>query len=205
MKYFLATILVLLLVIVIGGGAFYFGRQSANQSKEMTTTPTPTVSQTSQTGQNPTPQEVTGNKKTVEAGGVLSFPNYSLLIPNDWNSQREQGQDSDKLTLTKGGYKIVISEGAFGGSGCLYPEDPPSEMAQTYSKFVQISNPNGFVFRRGSSSDTDTGWTVCQKNSQDGSFGAPTVFGHISITVPQVTDATVMAEIDSIFTFIKKK
>src|SRR4030042_1019232 len=134
MKYFLAAILVLLLVIVIGAGAFYFGRQSANQSKEMTTTPTPTTFQTSQTGQTPTPQEVEGNKKLVEAGGVLSFPNYSLFIPSDWSSQEEQGQDSNKLTLTKGVYKITINEAAFGGGGCIYPGQPQVDFAQSFSK-----------------------------------------------------------------------
>ena len=204
MKYFFVTVSILLLVVIIGGFAFYFGRQSANQSKEMTTTPTPTVeSQTPNTSQTPTPQAVEKNGKIVEAGGVLSFPNYSLLIPNDWNSQREQGQDSDKLTLTKGAYKITISEAAFGGGGCLYPGNPPSEFAQTYTTFVEIQNPNGYVFRRSTSSTG--GWTLCQKNAQDGSFGTPTMFGHINITTPQVTDATVMAEVDSIFTFIKRK
>ena len=202
MKYFLPGILILILVIIIGAGAFYLGKQTV---KPQDITPTPTVFEKANTNAQATPTitKTPVQTKTVAAGGVLSFPAYTLNIPLDWTSQREQGQDSDKLTLTKGGYKITISEAAFGGGGCLYPGDPPSEFAQTYSKFVQISNPNGFVFRRGSSSDTDTGWTVCQKSSE-GSFGAPTIFGHINITTPVNPSDEIMAEIDSIFASIKK-
>lgn len=202
MKYFLATILVLLLVIVIGAGAFYFGKQSVNQSKEMVTTPTPS-SFVTQEIPTVTPDAL-NPVKTVEGGEALSFPSYSVNIPLDWNSQREQGQDSDKLTLTKTGYKIVISEAAFGGGGCLYPGDAPSEMAQTFSSFVEITNPNGFVFRRGTNV-TSGGFTVCQKNSTGGSFGAPTIFGHISITTPANPSDNIMTEIDSILASLNKK
>src|SRR3990172_4200981 len=202
MKYFLPGILILILVIIIGAGAFYLGKQTV---KPQDITPTPTVFEKANTNAQATPTitKTPVQTKTVAAGGVLSFPAYTLNIPLDWTSQREQGQDSDKLTLTKGGYKITISEGAFGGGGCLYPGNPPSEFAQTYTTFVEIQNPNGYVFRRSTSSTG--GWTLCQKNAQDGSFGTPTMFGHINITTPQVTDATVMAEVDSIFTFIKRK
>lgn len=202
MKYFLPGILILIFVIIIGAGAFYLGKQTVKPSD---ITPTPSVSETKNvdSSESLTATPTKSQQKEVTAGGVLSFPIYTLQLPEGWSSQREQGQDSDKLTLTKGGYKITISEGAFGGSGCLYPGDSPSEMAQTYSKFVQISNPRGFVFRRGKSSDMDTGWTVCQKSSE-GSFGAPTIFGHINITTPVNPSDEIMAEIDSIFASIKK-
>ena len=107
----------------------------------------------------------------------------------------------DKLTLTKLGYKMTISEGAFGGSGCLYPGDPPQEMAQTFTSYVEITDPNGFIFRR--SSTGAGGWTVCQKGS-GGSFGAPTSFGHINIAEPSVSDSTVVGEIDQILASLKK-
>lgn len=203
MKYVLPGIIVILLVIIVGMLAFYFGTKTTSNNQ---VTPTPTVSQTGtqNTQQTITTPTVTLQTKTVLAGGVLSFPQYSLNIPLDWTSQREQGQDMDKLTLSKGAYKITISEGAFGGSGCRFPGDPPSEFAQTYSKFVEIINLNGFIFRRGSSSDSDTGWTLCQKNTSDGSFGVPTQFGHISITTPVNPTESIMAEIDSIFASIKK-
>lgn len=202
MKYALPGIIVILLVIIVGMAAFYFGTKSSTNNQ---ITPTPTESQVQNTNE-PTTSEVTKEieTKTVSAGGVLSFPKYLVSVPSDWTSQREQGENSDLLTLTKANYKITINEGAFGGSGCLFPGDPPSEFAQTYAKFVEIINPNGFVFRRGSTSNADTGWAVCQKNTSDGSFGAPTQFGHISITTPVNPNVGVMSEIDTILASIKK-
>lgn len=204
MKYLLPGILVMFLIIIVGAGAFLLGKKTMQPT---TVTPTPTAFATKNIDSSVT-QTITPIKtqqKEVTAGGVLSFPKYTLLLPKGWTSEREQGQDMDKLTLTKLGYKITISEAAFGGGGCLYPGDSPSEMAQTFSSYVEINNPNGFVFRRGGGelSNGQRGWTVCQKGSE-GSFGAPTMFGHVNITGPENTDATVLAEIDSIFASIKK-
>lgn len=203
MKYALPGIIVILLVIIVGMAAFYFGTTKSSINNQVT--PTTTPSQVQNTNE-PTTSEITKETETksVNAGGVLSFPKYSLSIPLDWTSQREQGDNSDLLTLTKDSYKITINEGAFGGSGCLFPGDPPSEFAQTYAKFVEIINSNGFVFRRGSTSNADTGWAVCQKSASDASFGAPTQFGHISITTPVNPSVSVMAEIDAILASIKK-
>lgn len=204
MKYLLPAISIIILIIIVAAGAFYFGKQS---KLIPSVTPAPTGFEAAKTNAQTTPiiTKALDKTKTVVAGGVLSFPAYTLNIPLDWTSQREQGQDSDKLTLTKSGYKIIISEGAFGGSGCLYPGDAPQEMAQTFSSFVQINNPNGFVFRRGGEelSNGQRVWTVCQKGSE-GSFGAPTIFGHINITGPANTNDAILAEIDSIFASIKK-
>ena len=193
--------LILVVFGLVGYLAYDLGIKSANptqKSGNAQNTPSVNNYQTP----NLTPSSIpTVNKQTISAGGVLSFPNYSLVIPEGWKSTREQGQDMDKLTLTKQGYKMTISEGAFGGSGCLYPGSPPQEMAQTFSSFVEIINPNGFVFRR--SSTGTGGWTVCQKGS-DGSFGAPTSFGHTTIIEPATPDANVVTEIDEILASLKK-
>jgi hypothetical protein len=202
MKNIFIGIIITFVVLEIGIGAFYLGKSTLNNKQSP---PTPTISQDNtqtQAQQQLTPTPIQAQVKTITAGGVLSFPSYTLTLPDGWASQREQGQDSDKLTLTKLGYKITISEGAFGGSGCLYPGDAPQEMAQNFTSYVEISNPNGFIFRR--SSTGLSGWTVCQKGSE-GSFGAPTIFGHISITAPVTPDATIVAEIDSILTSLNKK
>lgn len=201
MKYFLATILVLLLVIVIGAGAFYFGKQSVNQSKEMATTPTPTAFVTQETP-TVTPDAL-DPVKTVEGGGVLVFSAYTLNTPTDWNSQRQQGDNIDNVTLTKGGYKIVLSQAASGGGGCTYPGDTPAQFAQNFTTFVEIIDPNGYVFRRGPVQSNS--WTVCQKNTSDGSFGFPTNFGLITITTPVNVDSKIMTEIDSILASLNKK
>lgn len=202
MKFLLPGILVMFLVIIVGAGAFILGKQTL---KPNTVTPTPIVSETQNSETSPT-QQLTPTKTTqkeIQGGGVLSFPKYSVFLPEGWASEREQGKDMDKLTLTKLGYKITISEGAFGGGGCLYPGDAPSEMAQTFTSFVEINNSNGYIFRRGMSSPNT--YTICQKNSIDGSFGAPTIFGHISFTTPGTPDknAVVFPEADAIFASIK--
>lgn len=207
MKYFFAAFSGILLVIIIAGAAFYFGQKSANPSKEMATTPTPTASQTTTTqkatSSTPTPKVL--QTQTITAGGVLSFPTYTLELPKGWVYTRKQGQDNDKLTLTKLNYKITIYEAAFGGGGCLYPGDAPSEMAQTYTIFTEIINPNGYVFRRGMSGPNT--WAVCQKNTSDGSFGAPTIFGHIAFETPGTPDKNgiVFPEVDSILASLNKK
>lgn len=206
MKYLLAAISILILVLVIAGGAFYLGQKNANQEKGMTISPTPTIFQTTTSvGTTSTPTPTIKIFKTVVAGGVLSFPTYQVQLPEGWASERVQGQDSDKLTLTKLNYKITITEAAFGGGGCLYPGDAPSEMAQTFTTFTEITNPNGFIFRR-SMSGPNT-YTVCQKNTIDGSFGAPTIFGHISFETPGTPDKNgiVFPEVDAILASINKK
>lgn len=205
MKYFFAALSGILLIIIVAGSAFYLGQKNASPSKE-TTTPTPTVFQTiNEENTSPTPTLKAPQTKTITAGGVLSFPTYTLELPEGWAYTREQGQDSDKLTLTKLNYKITISEAAFGGGGCLYPGDPPSEMAQSFTIFTEIINPNGYIFRRGMSGPNT--WTVCQKNTTDGSFGAPTMFGHISFVTPGTPDKNgiVFPEADSIFASLNKK
>ncbi len=204
MKYLLPGILVMFLVIIVGAGAFLLGKKAIEPSS---ITPTQTVSETKKidSSQTQTATPTKTQQKEITAGGVLSFPKYTILLPKGWTSEREQKQDMDKLTLTKSGYKITINEAAFGGGGCLYPGDPPSEMAQTFSSYVEINNPNGFVFRRGGGefSNGQRGWTVCQKGTE-GSFGTPTMFGHVNITGPENTDAAILAEIDSVFASIKK-
>lgn len=203
MKYVLGLISILLLVIIIGAASFYFGTQSANNKAVMMTSPTPTVFVTAQ---SPTPTgtaTTNTNVKTVQAGGVLVFSAYSLNTPDGWASQHQQGENMDTLTLTKGVYKIVFSQVAGGGGGCVYPGDPPAQFAQSFSSFVEITNPNGFVFRRGPVDSNN--WTVCQKNTSDGSFGFPTNFGNVSITTPASVDSKIMSETDSILASIKKQ
>lgn len=200
MKYLLGTISIILLLIIIAGAAFYFGQQSANQGKEMTTTPTPTPFVTMEA---PTSQVIQVDVKTVKGGGVLSLSTYSIITPSDWTSQREQGEGMDKLTITKEGYKITIFQGSYGGGGCIYSGEPYANFTK-YDNYVEIQNPNGFVFRRGQNQSTGkTSWTVCQKGADD-SYGTITSFGLITINNPLNIDEEIMSEVDQILASFKK-
>lgn len=139
---------------------------------------------------------------TVTAGGVLVFGKYSIQVPTDWTYTKEGGVDMDKLTLSKGGYKIVIYEAATGGAQCLYPGDPDAEMATRYTTFIEITTQNGGKLRRGGT--TPTAFTVCEKPLGNIAYGLPTTFGHISITTPASPTAAMMTEIDGILATLKK-
>lgn len=201
MKYFISVILVLILVVIVGGLAFYFGQKSVNQSREMTTTPTPTsfVIQ-----ENPTPKDTQVSNKIIEGGGAAVFPNYTLSTPSTWASQRKQGNNMDTLTLTKNGYKIEIYQAAFGPGGCTYEGEPP-DFFQKFDTFVEILNPFGFAFRRSQNDNTGPNkWVICQK-STDGTYQQPTTFGAISIDTPATKDTETMSEIDQVLLSINKK
>jgi hypothetical protein len=201
MKYILGIISIIILLIAIAIGAFYIGTKTTTNKTGMTTTPTPTAFVSAET---PTP--TTTVPKTVEAGGVLVFNKYSLDLPEGWASQREQGENMDKLTLSKLGYNLILYQFAGGGGGCLYPGDQDLPMAQTFSSFVEVKNTNGFIFRRGQNDSGPNSFTYCQKNNTDGSFGSPTSFGGISLTTPGTPDknAVVFPEADAIVASLKK-
>ncbi len=204
MKYILPAISVIILAIIVGIGAFYLGQKTLNNSQAATIlTITEKVNNQVTPKLTPTPNQ----NRVIQAGGAIIFSKYSLKLPEGWTSEREQGKDIDKLTLTKLGYKLVIYEAAFGGSGCLYPDDAPSEMAQKFVSFVEILNPNGFVFRRGQSDSLPNTYTICQKNTADSSFGSPTNFGAISLTTPGTPDknAVVFPETDAIIASLNKE
>lgn len=196
--------LILVVIALVGFLAYDLGSKSSNSTQNPITvqnTPTPTVYQTPNS--LPSSSPTVANKQTISAGGILVFPAYSLVAPSDWTATKEKNENMDNLTLLKGNYKIVISQAASGGGGCTYPGEPPQEMTQTFTSFVEITNPNGFLFRRGPAQGSPGAWTVCEKRS--GSFGFPTSFGNITITAPTTPDASIMAEVDGILASLNKK
>jgi hypothetical protein len=157
--------------------------------------------------ETPTPSASPSGKVIVKSGGVLVFKAYSLELPSDWAYVKE-GQPTgdvpmDKLTLTKGGTKITIYQAATGGAQCLYPGDPDVEgPSSRFTSFVGITTQTGEMLRRGTA-EGSTGFTVCEKQGAGG-YGQPTSFGHISITTTGTPNASVIVEIDSILSSLKK-
>lgn len=202
MKYFI-TVLVTAVVVFFGATVYYRGlptfpsynrnpiaTESAVNTETLLPSPTPTGS------------------TTVKAGGVLVFNAYSIDIPADWQYKKEGAPtgdiELDKLTLTKGAYKISIYQAATWGAPCLYPGDPDTEgPASRFTSFVGITTSTGDKLRRGTAGVNPTGYTVCEL--QSGGYGQPTNFGHIAITVPSGGGTAVMlTEIDSILSSLKK-
>lgn len=205
MKYLWPAVSIILLVILVGIGAFYLGSKKSNQTDMVA--PTPTVLQTNNSNATPT-QTITSTQlqtQTIEAGGILVFKAYKLSAPSDWVVSKEKNAYMDNVTLTKLNYKLTISQAAGGGGGCTYPGQAPAEMAQSFVSFVEINNPNGFVFRRGQNESGPNTYTVCQKNTSDGSFGFPTNFGNITLTTPGTPDknSVIFPEVDAILASLK--
>ncbi len=131
----------------------------------------------------------------IKAGGILSMSKYSINIPKNWQSSKDgsvAGQ-TDTLTLTNGSYKIIISQGAFGGGGCVYPGDPDIEMSQRFTGFTALTDASNDNLRLGTIQSG--GMAVCQENG--GGWGDITSFGHISV-------AASSPEVISILSSLKK-
>lgn len=145
---------------------------------------------------------------TIKAGGVLAFKAYSIEVPSGWVYSREANPTgevaSDKLTLTKDGYKILISQAAAGGAQCLFTGDAEMEgPSSKYSDYKEIITKSSEKLRRSWTTDAKA-FSVCEKIGTN-PYGIPTTFGYIAITVPAGGSTTLMiTEIDSILASLKK-
>lgn len=138
---------------------------------------------------------------TVKAGGILVFKAYSVDVPSDWQYTTDgsvAGQ-IDKLTLTRGAYKIVFTQAAMGGGGCVYPGEAAQEMSIKFNGFTEVVTATGEKLRVGVLPGGNR--AVCEL--QNGSWGDITEFGHIDITNPTTPDASVLTLIDSILSSLK--
>lgn len=144
----------------------------------------------------------------IKAGGVLSFNAYSINVPAGWIYSKEDAPSGDiefdKLILTKDGYKITVWQAATGGALCLYPGDVDVEGSSSkYTMFKDILTQTSNKLRR-SWTEGGIGYTVCEKTGTN-PYGAPTTFGHMTIQAPVGgATPTMITEIDSILTSLKK-
>lgn len=200
-------ILVLLVLGLVGGGAYYYGQKKESPSSSQT--PEETLSAKS----SPSPSG-TASKKTVE-GGVpksagLSYDQYTLEVGAEWAVSKDTSSPAyEKLTLSKGAYLLTIMQGATGGAMCLYPGDPDFEgPSSRFTKFVDLTTKDGRNLRRSGTDEPPvggkTGFTVCMGNSE-GAYNQPTVFGHMSYSLPTGYDNAILFEMDAIVSSLKKR
>ncbi|HKB88254.1 MAG TPA: hypothetical protein VKC53_01255 [Patescibacteria group bacterium] len=138
----------------------------------------------------------------VKAGGVLVFKAYSLDLPALWTSTTSgtvAGQ-IDKLTLVSGKYKIVFTQAALGGEGCVYPGDADQAMSIKFNAFSSVTTSDGAKLRVGLLPSGNR--TVCEM--QNGAWGDLTEFGRIDITNPSTPDQTMLDQINSILSSVTK-
>jgi len=200
------VVLIVLVLGIIGGGAYYFGTRSSvktSQSLPTSLIPPSTNVQKSSPTVEISPVLSTTLKKTISAGNPQPpFNLYVLSYPSDWTPQHDSPSSGDKLTLTKSNYTLTISQAAGGGGGCAYGNEPPQEMTQQFDSYVEIKAQNN-TFRRGTSQQTPTTFTVCE--NRNGQYGFPTTFGYITYNTPANPNTSMLTEMDSIVTSILKQ
>jgi|GEM_PF-4090460 len=196
MKYFL-TILVTAIVVSAGAYVYFKGLPRLTPYNS---NPVATESAVGATNSaTPTPQSGT----LIKAGGILVFKAYSLELPVGWTSSTDgsiAGQ-IDKLTLAYGTYKIVFTQAAMGGGGCVYPGQPSQDMSVTFNAFDAVTTSTGEKLRVGVLPSGNR--AVCEM--QNGSWGDLTEFGHIDITNPPTPDQAVLTQINSILSSLVKQ
>ena len=205
MKYFAAVFVTAVLVFL--GATVYYKGLPAFPSYTRTGTSTESGEPNVSTGTESEAPEATPNGTKIVSGGILVFSKYSINIPSGWSYTKEAAPAGDialdKLTITKGSYKISLYQAATGGAGCLYPGDPEVEgPSYRYTSFTDLTTSTGEKLRRGGTAG-GSGFTVCQR--QSGSWGQPTEFGHISVASPASPSATTLVEIDLILSSLSKK
>lgn len=146
----------------------------------------------------PTPD--TGSA-TINAGiQGQYFQTYTIQVSPGWVAAHETNAaaPSDKLTLTKDGYSLVIEQAGQGIEACLYGGQPtPTGDAHLWVVFSNVGFITGAAggYLRGTNDGLS--YTVC---SQSGSgYNSVTPFGAITYTAPDTDDSpdpAVLADMD---------
>ena len=211
-------------VIIIGGlvgigvliGSKYLAKNQNTQAISPTAVPSQAISttpaQTASSSAGTTSTRMDKSLKTqISAGGAKPFVLYTILVVPGWNVGKEHDDSipTDKLTLTKGDYSLVISQGPSGGARCVYPGDPQGDFSSPFVAFTPVpTTTDANFFRRSKvqdlTKDGKQGYTICQKNT-DGTYGDPTLYGHINYLVPGVSDSSTLTEMDSMLGSLQKQ
>lgn len=204
MKYLVSFLVVV--IIILTAIIFYFiGKQNVLPplTKNTSVILSPSSNPTLASSPTSTPQDTPIPLQIIKGGGILSFPHYQLKASSNWIYSREaEGQDNEKIILKNGSYGLSISQGGFGGAVCLYPGDAETEgPSSRYVQYVEITTNSNDQLRR-STPENGQGFGICQ-HTQYG-WGAPTLYGHISLTVPNNPTPEMIKEIDGILVSITK-
>ena len=142
----------------------------------------------------------------------IGFSGYTLKYGEDWTetSERDDNIGTAKLTLIKDKYSITIQQGPMGGALCIYKnadlpqgfEGPTSD--KRGKAYTDIETSFGSLRRNEESGGIgENGFSFCQKNDQDGSYGSFTSVGAMGYSGPATFDPATLTEMDDIIKSIK--
>lgn len=196
-----------LLALLILSGAIYAGYWHIIRAIRKPASELATPAHTSQQP-SPTPlfEEHIENWKTYRNEEAAT--KYSLKYPGGWQISREhrdlEGESRpayDTTTLTKGDYKIRVSQFLGGVANCLFPGDPDKEgMYRRYEDYVEMKLA-GKIVRRAKPLGSQTQYVFCER--MDGEFVAITSVGTVSYEVPSQESEARLREMDSIVKTLK--
>ncbi len=198
--------LLFLILVILGlvGGGIVLGRRTS-QKKPWATQPTLTimlriVTVIPTSTFTPTPIPTASPVATVSAG-LKTMALYTMSILPGWTVKREHIEElpSDKVTVTKDDYQLIINQAPFGGGPCFYPGQTPTPPGELFSAYIDNYSTHGVIFRRSRIQallGDKQKFSVCQKTT-DGSYGNITTFGHIDYFAPANYKEATIDEMDS--------
>jgi len=200
----LFSVIGLLILSGAAYGAYRYGTQVAQKPETKASVPSTLTSE--QPAISPPVEEQTEGWKTYRNEDAAT--KYSLKYPESWQISREhrdlEGESRpayDTTTLTKGGYKIVISQFLGGVANCLFPGDPDKKgMHGRYGDYVEMKLV-GKIVRRARPLGSQTHYVFCEK--MNGEFVAITPVGTVSYEVPPQESEARLHEMDSIVKTLK--
>lgn len=214
MNNFFATLgkiaIVLFVIGVLVGGGIYIGLKLRNQSGALGVLQNTATNSVTSEPANQLPNQTPSSTPVPNIISITStsssFASFKIAVPTGWTADSSQIAGAPKLTITNGNYQLIISQGAGGGAGCLYPGDPPQDFASSFNAFTAITGSDGEFRRATSTAGSPAGtsvYTVCDKKATG--FGLPTQFGYITYNTPSTPDTTLLVVMDAIVASLKKQ
>lgn len=164
--------------------------ETANTTEDNTTSNSTneTANNTSNSATNSTTPTIPDNSTNLTITGKSPFVSYKTYFPNTWSWQKDHVGSAIKLTLSRGGFTVVISQGAGGNGTCVYPGDAASSdpMAAEFEEPTATVTGTSSTFRiamqAGGGSAGTKHYSVCEKTS--GSYKLATQYGYITVETP---------------------
>lgn len=147
-----------------------------------------TTENTTANATNSTTPTIPDNSTNLTITGKSPFVSYKTYFPNTWSWQKDHVGSAIKLTLTRGGFTVIISQGAGGNGTCVYPGDAASSdpMAAEFEEPTATVTGTSSTFRiamqTGGGSAGTKHYSVCEKTS--GSYKLATQYGYITVETP---------------------